>query len=86
MVWGATIQPSRSDLVLVEQSAEPIFSPDLARRRPRRGERGERRLRSLETKSAVWPVGVVVVDVLGHYPFEPAAAHVKDPVQTSPPQ
>jgi hypothetical protein len=34
----------------------------------------------------VWPVGVVVVDVLGHYPFEPAAAHVKDPVQTSPPQ
>jgi hypothetical protein len=30
IVWGATIRSSRSELVLVEQSAEPIASPDLA--------------------------------------------------------
>jgi hypothetical protein len=31
-VWGANIRPSRGELVLVEQSAETIASPDLAGR------------------------------------------------------
>jgi hypothetical protein len=32
-LWGASIRPSRSELVLVEQPTEPIASVDIAGRR-----------------------------------------------------
>ncbi len=58
------IRSSRRELVLVEQPAEPIASPDLARRRPCDRERNGAHLGRPEVKRAVRAVGVVVVDIL----------------------
>ena len=85
-MWGAINQSSSSELVLVEQSAEPVASPDLAGRCPSGEKRRRRGLRSLEPKSAVWSVRVVVADILTQHPFELATVDDEDPVEALPAQ
>jgi hypothetical protein len=85
-LWGANIRPSSSDFVLVEQSAQPVASPDLAGRCPSGEDRRRRCLRSQEARNAVWSVRVVVADILGQRPFELTAVDDEDPVEALPPE
>src|SRR5919198_1201 len=71
----------RSEFVFVKETAESIASMDtplVARRRagPRLGER------RLLVERAVWPMGVVVGDVLAQNRLELSARDVRHPVET----